>query len=359
MAKAGTRIAILIISLAPILAPAALAEGREGRSEEGHGYSYAISPLSPKTGDLVRFELLVPGLAPAEARVAELRLDAGLSLESESLRSRAESGSSTRGTALRLELRVTGEGRLLIQGLVLEGLGWRFSTGPLLIKEGVLAGLAPFKAEAAKPVPVQSAPSRPASPVAAPLPSAPSPPSPRSPASRLDGETISRAYGLLRQAPPFSARRSEAKRVADAYALELGTGPALVDRLPPPNYFFFPAFFAALLALGLFLSLVIYTKVAEKPSIPRAIALVAVILALALAVLGLMSASERKGRYAVVWADSLRSIPSARAELSIPIEKGATASLRAIAGTYAFLVLSGGESEGLEGWAPLSALHFY
>lgn len=156
-------------------------------------------------------------------------------------------------------------------------------------------------------------------------------------------------------APRGPRASSEAAAAARALSSELGAGAVLLDPLPPFYFFSFPAAAVAIAGLALFIA----SKAKRRKGGVNAIFLcTALAICLALSVLSLVSIAERKQSYAVIWTDRLRSVPSAKAELSIPIPRGSTGRLRAIVGSspkYARLVLA----DGVEGWALLDSLYLY
>jgi hypothetical protein len=158
-------------------------------------------------------------------------------------------------------------------------------------------------------------------------------------------------YSALRRAPPLSPEARDAEKAALACSALLGTKAPLLDALPPPSYFTIIASLVALLGLSLF----IVAKVRGHSSRLARGGAVFLALALVLAGFGFASAAERREKFAVIWADSLRTVPSARSELSVSIIKGSTGRLRGTAGSYAGLVLA----DGVEGWAPLDSLNWY
>jgi hypothetical protein len=165
------------------------------------------------------------------------------------------------------------------------------------------------------------------------------------------GRALALVYGELRRAPPLSREAREARNAAVACSAFLGTGLPLLDFLPPPRYFAIAAFLVALAGLPLFIAA--RRRGRGLGGARGGILLLA--LALALAGFGLASSAERRERYAVVWADSLPTVPSARSLLSVSVIKGSTARLSGYAGGYAGLVLE----DGVEAWAPLDSLYFY
>jgi hypothetical protein len=171
------------------------------------------------------------------------------------------------------------------------------------------------------------------------------------------GRRLALLLSAARGAPaPRSLRGSrEALSAARALSSELGALPILLDPLPPFYFFAIPAAAVAIAGLALFLAAKARKR---KGGFSAAIPFAALAICLALGVLSLVSALERKESYAVIWADRLSSVPSAKAELSIPIPRGSTGRLRAIVGSspkYARLVLA----DGVEGWALLDSLYLY
>ena len=78
-------------------------------------------------------------------------------------------------------------------------------------------------------------------------------------------------------------------------------------------------------------------------------------LSIASAAFGFASIAERKGSFAVVWTDSLLTVPSAAAERSVTVVKGSTARIRGAYGAFESVVLG----DGVEGWAPRGSLFWY
>ena len=171
------------------------------------------------------------------------------------------------------------------------------------------------------------------------------------------GKALAFLYGRLRRAPPLSREAYDARKAAVSCSRILGTSPPFLDALPPPLYFAIAASLATLMGLALF---ILERRRARgvlgrrAPASSRGFAGSA-ILALALAFLSVASAAERRVEYAVVWADSLRTVPSALSELSIPVVQGSTARLRGRSGDYASVALA----DGVEGWVPLDSIFFY
>jgi hypothetical protein len=168
------------------------------------------------------------------------------------------------------------------------------------------------------------------------------------PAPRDGGRTLAALYGALRRAPPLSREARAASKAALARASELGTGPPLVDALPPPACFFWPSFAVALMGLSLF-----SVSRFHAGKTRAAVALLA--LSIASAAFGFASMAERKRSFAVVWTDSLLTVPSAAAERSVTVVKGSTARIRGAYGAFESVVLG----DGVEGWAPRDSLFWY
>jgi hypothetical protein len=163
------------------------------------------------------------------------------------------------------------------------------------------------------------------------------------------GKALAFLYGKLRMAPPLSREARDAKRAAAACSALLGTGPPLLDALPPPKYSVIAASLATIAGSALFIT------AGRRARGRRAAGLALLVLAFALAGLSFASAAERREKYAVIWADSLRTVPSALSELSIYVLKGSTAKLTGQAGAYLGLILA----DGVEGWAPRDSIYFY
>jgi hypothetical protein len=165
------------------------------------------------------------------------------------------------------------------------------------------------------------------------------------------GSALAQVYGALRRAPPLSREANDAKKAALACASLLGTSPPVLDALPSQIYFAIAALLVAFAGLSLFM----VSKVSGHAS--RNLKGEAALLFLALVLCGFyaLSAAERREKYAVIWTDSLRTVPSAQSELSVAVAKGSTARLRGFAGPYAGVVLA----DGVEGWASRDSLFWY
>jgi hypothetical protein len=179
------------------------------------------------------------------------------------------------------------------------------------------------------------------------------------PASGDGGRALAELFGTLRRAPPLSREARAARKAALVRASELGTGPPLLDALPPPAYFFWPAFTVALTGLSLFSVSRLRARKASAGAPLRHAALAAggalLALSIALCSLGFASAAERKERFAVIWTDSLQTVPSDASEHPVAVVKGSTARTRGISGAFESVVLG----DGVEGWAPRDSLFWY
>lgn len=122
----------------------------------------------------------------------------------------------------------------------------------------------------------------------------------------------------------------------------------LLDGLPPWPYFALPACVVASLGLGLFL---FARKRGPRVGAPA----VALAFALALGVFASISAAERRQSFAVLWAQELRTIPSAKSELRISVVRGTTARLGGSFGSFERVILA----DGVEGWTPRDTLFLY
>jgi hypothetical protein len=197
------------------------------------------------------------------------------------------------------------------------------------------------------------------------------------------GKSLALLYGVLRYAPSTKG----ANEIAAACSGELGSGPPLLDALPPPAPFAAVAGFFVLLSLGLFLAsrrrpraaaggaawgrgtvpgkpvAVKSSAFANKRSVRSAAAVSALILSLATTSLALISAEERRERYAIIWADRLFLVPSSQAEGSLPVTRGAAAKLRG----QPSMRTPGSDREfvgvrladGVGGWIRRDELYFY
>lgn len=96
-------------------------------------YSASTEPSRPEIGGRLTFSLDVEGLSASTARLAELRLDPGLGLESESIRPIVRD--SSRGTSFRFELRVLEAGKRRIESLVVTAAEGSLSLGPIVVCE--------------------------------------------------------------------------------------------------------------------------------------------------------------------------------------------------------------------------------
>jgi hypothetical protein len=175
---------------------------------------------------------------------------------------------------------------------------------------------------------------------------------------------LAELYAALRRAPPFSREVRDARKAALFCSAELGTGMPLLDVLPPPSFFIWPAFAVALTGLSLFTASRLQGRGRDRASRrdralsglgSRVSLAIFLALSLAFAALALASAVERREALAVVWTEKLRTVPSGKSELSIAVIKGSTARLRGSFGTYEGVVLA----DGVEGWAPRDSLYFY
>lgn len=90
--------------------------------------SMELEPKTPQAGGLLLVTVRVEGLR--NARLAELRLDPGLSLETSTIRARVDPATGRRDAELRLEIRIDAPGAHLVESLVLEGEEGRASLGP-------------------------------------------------------------------------------------------------------------------------------------------------------------------------------------------------------------------------------------
>jgi hypothetical protein len=131
----------------------------------------------------------------------------------------------------------------------------------------------------------------------------------------------------------------------------LGTDPPFLDPLPSPFFFAIAAALVAFIGAALF---IVSKRGARRARGARGAPFL-LALAFVIAGFGAAAAAERRERYAVIWADSLSSVPSAKSELTVSIIKGSTARLRGKVGAYAGLVLP----DGVEGWATLDSLYWY
>ena len=112
---------------------------------------------------------------------------------------------------------------------------------------------------------------------------------------------------------------------------------------------------AALLVAFAGLTLFIVSKVNGRASRNLKGEVTLLFLALVFSGFYALSAAERQEKFAVIWTDSLRTVPSAQSELSVAGAKGSTARLRGFAGPYAGVVLA----DGVEGWASRDSLFWY
>ncbi len=173
-------------------------------------------------------------------------------------------------------------------------------------------------------------------------------------ALRWDGGERGRAlavlYGILRRQPGAA----DARRAADACSGELGSGPPLLDALPPP----LPFALGGIVFLVLALSLALASRLAARRK-RRPIMLASAILALALALGSLgavgVSSLEHRRRFAVVWTDRLLLVPSPLAHGYVELTRGSAARDRGGTAGYVGLVLG----DGLAGWAPKKSVYYY
>ncbi len=163
---------------------------------------------------------------------------------------------------------------------------------------------------------------------------------------------LAACYKVMRHSLPFERARREAAASAAELRSRLGIeGEAvkpLLDFLPPPAAFLFPA---ALLALAAAVAALL--RRGRRRVGPSAAAIVlALAAALSLALSG-ASALERRKAYAIAWTRELGAVPSPMSELKIRVPLGSTAELGIQAAGYAALSLA----DGVIAWAP-SALVF-
>jgi hypothetical protein len=315
----------------------------------GFHYTALIQPPRPETGELLVYELRVEGFSAASSRTTEFLPGPGLALESESIHPFV--GPSSRGAAFRFELRVLESSELRIESLAVEASEGALRLGPIVLRQ---AAAQPAQTEPAPSAPAPPEPGRKgeALPQAGPPPTSPTPPATVGAGGKraLGGRALAAIYGAYRRAPPFSKEARVAKKAALARASELGTAPPLRDALPPPAFFAWPAFIVAFMGLALF----IVSRLGRRPGrLVAAGALLAV--AIALGAFGLAASLERRERYAVIWADSLRTVPSAEAERSVKLLRGSTARARGSSGAYESVLLP----DGIEGWALRDSLFWY
>ncbi len=175
------------------------------------------------------------------------------------------------------------------------------------------------------------------------------------------GAELAAQYKVMRRRLAFEREHREAAAAARELLSRLGIeggeeGP-LMDFLPPPKAFLFPA---AALALAAALAAALrrlrgpggrHMRRATRPVPAIVLALLA---ALSLALAG-ASALERRRTYAVAWTEELGSIPSPRAELRIKIRRGSTAELRQSSGDYSALRFA----DGVVAWAPSAEVFEY
>jgi hypothetical protein len=173
------------------------------------------------------------------------------------------------------------------------------------------------------------------------------------------GAALALVYGKLRRSSPLSSEGREAKKAALACVRLLGTDMPLLDALPSPIGIALFASLATIAGLALFVSENRARKRGgdARPGSGgrRAAGRILLVLALALVGLGAASASERRRAYAVVWANSLRTVPSELSELSVSVVQGSTARLRGRSGGFLSLALA----DGIEGWAAPDQVFFY
>ncbi|MDA8426058.1 MAG: hypothetical protein M0Z80_07955, partial [Treponema sp.] len=197
-----------------------------------------------------------------------------------------------------------------------------------------------------------------------------------------DGErarALALLYGIMRR----HLGASEAVRAAGACSGELGSGPPMLDALPPPAPFELAglAFLASALA---FAALSAARRVASRkaarasgeigaqprrqaagtaaasgepgPSRPRAFfAIFLAVLAFLCLGAAAFSALERRNHYAVVWTDSLLLVPSPLARGKVEVIRGSAARVRGGTSDYVGLELA----DGLSGWAPKKYVYYY
>jgi hypothetical protein len=170
-----------------------------------------------------------------------------------------------------------------------------------------------------------------------------------------EGKSLAELYGALRRAPPLSREARVLRKRAIARASELGTSPPFLDALPPPAIFAWAAFPVACTGLGLFIAWRPRALKERFPQVRRALLAAVLALCLVLVALCALSAIERRAVYAVVWADALKTIPSADSALPVAVVRGSTARLRGASGQYAGVILS----DGLQGWVLRDSLFTY
>ncbi|HUW40579.1 MAG TPA: hypothetical protein VMV90_06175 [Rectinemataceae bacterium] len=182
------------------------------------------------------------------------------------------------------------------------------------------------------------------------------------------GRALALLYGIMRRYIGSSA----AARAAAACSGELGSGPPLLDALPPPMPFELAGFFLLALALA-FAARSAALRLASRrasrriapvsgeagsPRRPPALS-AAVLLAAALALLCFgaagVSALERQSRYAVVWTENLILVPSTLARAKVEVIRGSAARVRGLTAAYVGLELA----DGLSGWAPKKYVYYY
>jgi hypothetical protein len=339
-----------------------MARGQEWKtSSSGLNYSISIEPFRPRAGALSVVELSVEGISASSSRVDEFRLGSGLALESESIRPIVSA--SARGTAFRFELRVLEAGDYRIDSLAIVAAEGDLRLGPIIVR-GTSSESHESTGARRRVVPPLSAFDPRSGTTKLEVPAldlrvghAASPA--RRPVPEDGGRALAELYGALRRAPPLSREARAARKAALVRASELGTDPPLLDALPPPAYFFWPAFAVALTGLSLFSVSRIRARKArsEAPLGRAALAAGGALLALCIALcsFGLASAAERKEGFAVIWTDSLLTVPFAAAEHPVAVVRGSTARTRGSFGAFESVALG----DGVEGWALRVSLFRY
>jgi hypothetical protein len=174
------------------------------------------------------------------------------------------------------------------------------------------------------------------------------------------GRSLALLYGLRRRSPALAGVAESAA----ACSGELGSGPPLLDALPPPLPFALTSAAAALGALFLFLASRSKRREGRREGEGRgaahrarlkALALLLVLASVVLAILAGAALSERRTVYAVLWTDSLLLVPSPVAEGRVTVTRGTAARVRGETSGYVGLVLA----DGLAGWAPRDAVYYY
>ena len=123
---------------AAFIALSALAAVMAGAQAAALGYTLAIDPPRPEAGALVLVTLSVRGVSVSSSRVDELRLGPGLTLESESRKPFVSA--SSRGTAFRFGLRLSGAGEARIESLAIRAAEGTLRLGPIVLRAGARAG---------------------------------------------------------------------------------------------------------------------------------------------------------------------------------------------------------------------------